>query len=635
MKNINKLLISLLLVLTIVPAVFADGMMFHYIDHSWQIMPEDSQFCAINYKDGFENMIIAVQPGAAGTSTKAVWLFPVPARPEKVSINVVKGFPLLYGTPVDSAAKEKIVNMAVGMASSQVIFFPILLMRNFLGRGSVEYEAQMLSSVESKGTVTVYESIQKLGMTTELVTATDGAALTDYLSQKDLVIPAESSAILNEYIGKDYSFVVSWISNPSEFNSVAQDNYQNPQMGRYFSQRKTYGNVPSIFITFPTDKMYFPLKPTSVYGSEKVPAEIFVMGYAKPELYSEIKLDSKVEYFTSGRSYNYGTDLNDFYFNQQPYPIKYTKITLDPPSKYLVDDLWIKDSAPVNIAIGDFINEHYFVLGVILFILLSCIASLLAGLIIFRKSGISLWQFAAFGLFNILSIFVFAIAVFFLRTKEVTKDVRKYLGKNGSAIIKEQRRLYDVYLIIMGIMIVLWLFLGRNDMGGFLILFVPCLLIFMVISIFILSQEKIKDKYEDYFDEHNIYLKLFNFKKFTFLSMFNIIVSPLAMLLVNTNYDLHQAINEFLGFITRYNYSYNSGFRVNSGNLEVMILMIVFAVSILIVFLLGDLFEERKGIQGLYIMQKDWVKKVLFVLLFSIIFLALTAGIAFLLALIV
>jgi hypothetical protein len=55
--------------------------------------------------------------------------------------------------------------------------------------------------------------------------------------------------------------------------------------------------------------------------------------------------------------------------------VKYTKIRLVPPSEYLTEDLWMKTSAPLKIKIAYFINRFSLLIGLIFFILFSCLAS--------------------------------------------------------------------------------------------------------------------------------------------------------------------------------------------------------------------------------------------------------------------
>ena len=71
--------------------VLADGMMIRPDPHAdrWDYSGESNQQAFINYDKGLQKMIISV--GLEGKHSKGlVWLFPVPADPNKVAIDVVK-----------------------------------------------------------------------------------------------------------------------------------------------------------------------------------------------------------------------------------------------------------------------------------------------------------------------------------------------------------------------------------------------------------------------------------------------------------------------------------------------------------------------------------------------------------------
>ncbi|MDY6966145.1 MAG: hypothetical protein SVM80_09305 [Halobacteriota archaeon] len=126
--------------------------------------------------------------------------------------------------------------------------------------------------------ITIHEHIEKMGLVTELVTAEDGRAFYDYLTDKGLDLPSDSRSVFDGYIGEEYTFVVSWIFDVEKFKeeSATEDMY-----GRTI-------NTVGVFIKFPTDKIYFPLKPTSVYGSREVPILIYLMSHVTPKLYTKI-----------------------------------------------------------------------------------------------------------------------------------------------------------------------------------------------------------------------------------------------------------------------------------------------------------------------------------------------------------
>ncbi|MEM2605308.1 MAG: DUF2330 domain-containing protein [Candidatus Pacearchaeota archaeon] len=403
--------------------------MIHIYDlsvYGWGLINEDQQLAAINYENGFQNMILSVDVTEM-RGEKAVWIFPIPAKPDKIVINIIKGFPTLSGYDVKKEANYAISYTFSVIRLSQVYTFFIFM---FYGR-----IAASPKSLEEE--ITIHERIEKMGLTTELISTKESSALYNYLTNKGLELPSDSKAILDEYIGKDYSFVVSWISDVEKFKQESET-----------TGDRTVSTL-GVSITFPTDKIYFPLKPTSVYGSAKVPILIYVMGHVTPELYPEIRQESRVNYFVQ-RYYITSPEFSSF-FNGKTIiqDLKYTKIKINTPSKYLTEDLWIRDSAPADIVFADFINRLVWIWGIILFILSSCLASLFSGMVVFGEDQISKKKFALFGLWNFLTLIGFAIASIFLRTRK---------SDHQGVAVWDSRKILFVFLFTVFFLIITFVF---------------------------------------------------------------------------------------------------------------------------------------------------------------------------------
>lgn len=431
MKKIFSLITIVLLFSLFILDASADGFIHIriYDENIWNLFNEEQQFCAINYKDGFQNMILTVDTGEELRGEKAVWIFPVPAKPNKTVINIVKGFPQVRGYDVEDKADESISGVFRAMRATQIytLVYTLFGIRGTFGKAS-----------EALGGVIVYESIEKMGLTTELVSAVDGSSLTNYVTSKGLNLPEVSRSILDEYTNQEYSFVISWISDIEKFKQ------EQGEVERGYGGMWT-GNVMGVFITFPTEKIYYPLKPTSVYGSKRVPAVIYVLDYVEPVLYDGIKPDTKINYFFENEL-SAPEELRDFFVGYEKEPstyytrdgdkqgftvkdVKYTKIKVNPPSKYLTQDLWMEVSTPLKVKAADFANRFRLLYGLIFFILFSSLASLFSGMIIFRDRTISKLKFALFGLWNFLTLIGFSIAAYnskidikFTQSQEIQKS---------------------------------------------------------------------------------------------------------------------------------------------------------------------------------------------------------------------
>ena len=404
MKKITHFLNkSILLSILLLPSIIhADGLiMVPEIDRDFS--KETNQQAFINYENGFEKMIISV--GTEGENKEGqVWLFPVPSKPEGVVIDIIDSLPELSGDDVLDKAK-------IQLEDSQEFFleynfsyfiFPALLNETLGVKSSYSNSYGVLMPFEivdfGNEDIEIHEHIEKEGIISEIITAKTAKGLDVYLKDKGINLKEKSIPVLDNYIGKDYSFVVSWI-NPDE--------------------QKTSNQV-GLFVTFPTDKMYFPLLPTSVYESEIVPATIRVIGYVTPEIFDNIKNYTKIGYYKDDYSY---LEAEAGFFYKGDKDIKYTKIEIESPSKYLTDDLWIKNKAPLKVSLFGFIGEHSF-LSLFLIMLISAVLSgLILSFIFFKGMKRRRLKTILISLFNLLTALGLIIKLAFTKTKEDKKDI--------------------------------------------------------------------------------------------------------------------------------------------------------------------------------------------------------------------
>ncbi len=396
-------------------SVYADGGMYIRRPDGWDLHPESNQIAAINYENGYENLLLTIGFTPDSTATQAVWIFPVPAKPSDTVIDVIDGFPSFYGKDVKKQAKDSIsASMFMTTIYTQLYLLPIAA-PFFLLTGAVMMQGSSIANSDSLSKeygVTIHERIEKLGVTSELITASSGDGFYNYLLSKGFDMPSEAKAVYGDYIGKDYTFVVSWISNPAEYaNTVSSPDYYG-----YYG----HSNKPDIGVslTFPTEKMYFPMKPTSIYGSTEIPMTLYVVGHVTPTTFTEIENKIKVSYL-SQTSYSPPSELNNFFNEKTSFSnFNYTKIELTTPSKYLKDDLWIENKAPANVMVAGIIKDNSFAVSIILLIIFSMISSLIAGFIAFGKNIKSKTQLALFGLANLLTVIGFIVITYFSKLDE-------------------------------------------------------------------------------------------------------------------------------------------------------------------------------------------------------------------------
>lgn len=498
------LIVIVMLLLCPVPSALADGIILPPIP-PYHPIEENEQIAAINYQDGLQKMIIAVNFNMKNIS-QAVWIFPVPAKPERVAIDVVESFPYLYGSEIVEGAKYSVDPIIKATTITQL--YPLIYFWFLEGIEPIYYLTEPLMALAAYGKgyveVTVHERLEKGGITTEVITAETGDALYNYLQGKGLNLTKGSIPVLDSYIGMEYTFVVSWVSSKEEgekfYCREEQRNVEvcytlyspvcgsdgitypndcmacrNPSVEWYtmgeceYPHKPYYSRQPGIFITFPTDKIYYPLLPTSVYGSKKIPIRIYLLDFVTPEIFSEIKSYTTVNYYTQ-EYYGYPRkvyesipdferyhSLKDFYGNVE---VKgYTKVEINAPSKYFTQDLWFKDRAPAKVSYANLIyssfSEHPLISGIALVLLISALTGAVTGLLVFREAK----RFAIIGLTNIFSIIGLAIAIAFTRTRKIDESIKKRLRKEGLIAITVDKRkivfiiLFSIFFLILAALI--------------------------------------------------------------------------------------------------------------------------------------------------------------------------------------
>ena len=428
----------------------------------WDFTGETNQDAFINYENGVEKMILSV--GFQYNET-AFWIFPLPAEPNKIVIDIVNNLPRLSGEDVSKKAKSNLIDIEKILQASQLYTIPFLALYSYsYPEYSLEATGMRVFNKASgqENDVVVHEHLDKEGMTTEIITAKTASALYDYLKENGLNINSGEIPVLENYVGKNYSFVVSWIKQAPYQGFFPESESGMP----YYDQDLYYrANQKGILVSFPTDKIYYPLLPTSVYGSKVVPATIRVLDFVSPNTFKDIKGYTKVSYFIDDYA-SMGSGLESFYTGSLR-GIKYTKIEMNAPSKLLTDDLWMEKIAPPKAYFGLFVSKNLPVSAIILLSLSSIIASAFAGILIFKESRNKkgLIKYGLLGLSNCVTIIGLVTATAFARTmavKEGDKDLFDELKKRGYRTwpirIIDLRKLAFIPLFSVSFLAISWIF---------------------------------------------------------------------------------------------------------------------------------------------------------------------------------
>lgn len=495
--------VAILALLLLPQITLADGAAFipGPYDDRWDYNQEASQSAIIDFKDGTQKMLLSV--GFESAEADTVWLFPVPAQPEKIVIDVVEDIPNLRGEELSESAKAELDISRRGLLALQVYAIPFALSHRYSSSGGTGVAlggAGFGVSDGKEADVVVYETIEKEGIISQIITAKTSVGLYKYLREKNLNIKGGSIPALDGYIGKDFSFVVSWISTKNkpdknrqdiedkllrfsnnyfqESNGIKKDFlkiiqtqfpddyiaytsavYEWPHGGgdylimnvdfknklvdlllkspeflvedSYYDYRDSAKNVRGVFVSFPADEAFYPLKLTSVYGSEIIPTDIRLVGYVKPQTYKDIAPYVETSYYYESSYYDtYGTQKNLFGWENGE-AIRYTKVTLNAPSKLFTQDLWFSPNNSIKLSVLELLGRSFGFTFVPLFLICSFLAGILAAWLAFwgrLESRRKLFKYGFLSWFNILTIFAVMLVVFFSRTRSLDEAQKSTLA---------------------------------------------------------------------------------------------------------------------------------------------------------------------------------------------------------------
>ncbi|MBN1280936.1 MAG: hypothetical protein JXA00_04735 [Candidatus Thermoplasmatota archaeon] len=410
------------------PVVSADGCAFRYSSQldAWMHLPQEKQMGFVNYENGYEKLLIVIDvKNSSLIGNKAVWIIPVPSNPDNVLLDVYNTIPRLKGTEINYAMRSSVTIPYLVLYSSQTYTFPINLLLQVFGSG-------MIGSSSSTGQYTVYESIEDMGLTAEKVGANDSKAFQEYLTSRNLSLPAETNITIDGYIGKDYCFIVSWISDIERFRESASLYTPQYEWNYYYSSNE-YESDPyymlGLAVSFPTERIYYPLKLTSAYGTTAVPILLQVIDGATLSEYPTISPNGYMSTTHCVQNqYIVPNNLTTFFSEQLQHAgsqntaglnviqnIRYTEVTINAEARYYTDDVWMNSGMPATYITKAFIAENPVLVLLPVFLLLSCLASVIAGFIIYRRQHPALLKFMLLGLSNCLSVIGFFIISFVMK----------------------------------------------------------------------------------------------------------------------------------------------------------------------------------------------------------------------------
>jgi hypothetical protein len=451
-------LILLVVLPLLIPAVAGDG----FIIDPWGLpFEEGAQTAFVLCNAGLESLVIHV---SSDSPEGSFWLVPVWSAPENVVVSHVSSLTLDgydRGTDAWAAVKSRSALWFVGGSLASQLYpalspFSLPLLYR-LGISSPPIYVPLIGTVDwaakNEGGVTVHEVVESYGLTSYVVTATDADSLCQFLRNIGVKVSDEVKAVLERYLSGQSSmaiapsFVVSKVSRWSIWGDERPWNMSSPMAdsnmsGMPYIRPQGLG----IVIMFPSDTPFYPLIPTSVYGSKIVPLRLYVSGlWNIQDLPKPLSAFTKVEHFVDSHIslYTYpevkpisGTELSE-----------YTLVSMDAPSKYLISDLRFQSAGLVQVAVS-----FSWAIGILIFLICSVVASGIASLVLGSREKRDVTKWSILGLSNSLTL----LGYYWAASKSFGKDRHE----------TSSRRVFAVTILL----VLLFLFAGASVVEFWLVL---------------------------------------------------------------------------------------------------------------------------------------------------------------------
>lgn len=359
----------------------ADGKTFRGPGSSLRPVEQDEQMAAIVHAGGVQKMLIAVNFKAEDADS-ALWILPVPGRPDGVKLDVADAFPAFYGKDLRHHARD-------------TIFYHMAMVRWSQGYTLLLDAILIPNLMSSRMGADVHESVEKWGIRLEAVTAVSLDDLTAYLGRNKVQVPRDDLASFGPYLSDQYVLVVAWITSREKLLREFPD-YRKKHLG------PGRGRYPCLYIEFPTDRLFYPMRPTSGYGKVVTPVTVFVIGHVRPETSPAMAGHLKTTYHRR-RAFRRGVPKR--FVEGLTERVPYTVVHIKTAAKNLTDDLRFRPGRPLSVGYAEILLASRHPVGrvavvVVLIAALSYVSAGLAALILFGR-----WKgYAQVGLWNLLTL---------------------------------------------------------------------------------------------------------------------------------------------------------------------------------------------------------------------------------------
>ncbi len=395
-RRVVAVVVSLIVVLP--AAALADGKLFSRSGDlsAFASLEQNAQQAAICFGDGRERMVIAISYNAV-PGDEGLWIFPVPGTPDQVDIDLCDAFPRFWGHDSRHWARSIVDRAMLLMRASQI--YPLIA---DLALRHARFRKH--GNENEKEAAEVYETIERWGLRAETLTAPSTAALASHLGESGAEIPPDELSPFEPYLNGAYVLVVVRVTDRAALET---------QFGE--SDDDTYdwqSCWPTLYVEFPTDNGFYPMRPTASYGDTQLPVTLYIIGHVEAHADPEMLDEANVYHYRQDRP---DWPAQSLFGLSRDTTFDYTVVYLDTPASVFTSDFAFTPTQVRGHAFAEVITDlrwRLLVIGLAVFAVLSYLSAGVAGIVSGQR-----WRRAApIGLLNFLSLFGVVVgAVFVLK----------------------------------------------------------------------------------------------------------------------------------------------------------------------------------------------------------------------------
>ncbi len=382
-------LIATVLVGLLSASTLADGKAFKFTDFSGLFpLQQHEQVAALHLHDGVQRMLIAIRVDLEADE-QALWVFPVRGAPADVKVDLVDRFPRFRGKDRRGVVREDLRNLFSLVAATQIYSACLPLPMMMLSRGLAPG---------------IYGSFEKWGIRVVTLAPQSVDEATTILAAEHPAVTSEALAPFAPYCDNQHTLVVAWIESEESLLEKFPE-YENRTGFTPGRQR-----APTLFVQFPTDTLFYPMKPTASYDDLEMGMRLFILGHVAPQTDPALARILTTRHFQQDR-FDDAVPV-EFLTGMPREQIPYTSVWAHTAARNFVDDITFVPTTVPGLAYAKGLAPwlawpQVLAVWLAVCVLFSYLSGGVAGVLVYRR-----WHRpGVLGLFSILTLATLIIAV--------------------------------------------------------------------------------------------------------------------------------------------------------------------------------------------------------------------------------